>query len=334
MDATQILNEINGAVKNVVTISEIGDSILQPQYFDSFVREMQKQAVLLDETRYMEMDAQKVNIDRIAFSERVLEKVDENVEASNFAKINTNQNQLSAEEVVAVVGLTDQMLRRNIEKGGLEDTIIELLGRHAGKDLEELAIFASKHWDGYDDEAMGSSQWTAIDLIDGWIKKAENKLDEDIFAGDNDIEDVFEELLITLPKQYLVDRTDWRFYTTWNKQNEYIEILKDRGTALGDEMWENHRNVRYKGIPVVYVPMLERFDSEVVMLQNPDNMVWGVFHEVTLETDRIPKRRRTDFVLTFEGDAHYEDENACVIAIDVDDDVGTNSTGDDHPLFE
>jgi len=341
MDTNKILNEIDNAYKSVVTISEVGDSVLQPQYFDSFVREMQKQARLLDATRYQEMDAQKVNIDRLAFAGRVLEKVAENSDADDYAKINTNQNQLSAEEVVAVVGLTDQMLRRNIEKEGLEDTIVQLLGEHAGKDLEELAIFGSEDWTGYENEAMGSAQWSAIDLINGWIKKAENKIDNGGSDGDTPyfhsseggIIDLFEEMLETLPKQYLVDRGDWRFYTNWKVQNDYINVLKDRATVLGDEMHENHRNVRYKGIPVEYIPMLERFDNDVIMLQNPNNMVWGVFHEVTLETDRRPRARRTDFVLTFEGDAHYEDENACVVAIDVEEDADTNSDGDDHALF-
>lgn len=338
MDANKMLNEIDNAYKSVITIGEVGDSVLQPQYFDSFVREMQKQAKLLDATRYQEMDSQKVNIDRIAFTGRVLEKVAENAEASDYAEINTKQNQLSAEEVVAVVGLTDQMLRRNIEKEGLEDTIVQLLGEHAGKDLEELGIFASDAWTGYHNEAMGSTQWSAIDLINGWVRKCENKLDSTAPYFSDDTQDVsllFEELLQTLPKQYLVDRGDWRFYTNWKIQNEYINELKDRGTPLGDEMYENNRNVRYKDIPVEYIPMLERFDNDIVMLQNPDNMVWGVFHEVTLETDRIPKARRTDFVLTFEGDAHYEDENAGVIAVDVDETDDTNGEAEsgEHPLF-
>ena len=74
----------------------------------------------------------------------------------------------------------------------------------------------------------------------------------------------------------------------------------------------------YKGIPVVYCPMLERASEatgRVAMLQHPDNMAWGVFHEVTIEREREAKARRTDFVLTIEADAHYEDENAAVVAL-------------------
>jgi len=36
---------------------------------------------------------------------------------------------------------------------------------------------------------------------------------------------------------------------------------------------------------------------------------------VTVEPDRIPSDRRTDFVLTLEADAHYEDENGAVAAL-------------------
>jgi hypothetical protein len=43
-------------------------------------------------------------------------------------------------------------------------------------------------------------------------------------------------------------------------------------------------------------------------------MVWGVFHEVTIEPDRVPAERKTDYYLTVEADAKYEDEDAAVVA--------------------
>ena len=54
--------------------------------------------------------------------------------------------------------------------------------------------------------------------------------------------------------------------------------------------------------------------GKVALLSHPNNMAWGVFHEVTIEPDRVPKDRRTDFVMTLEGDAGYEDENGAVAA--------------------
>ena len=330
MDNKNILNEIDKAVK-ALTTSDLGDSILAEQQFDRFVRQMQNRANILEEARFLPMDSQKVNIDRIAFLDRVLHKGVEG-EASDDVSPSTFTNQLVANELMAITGLTDQAVRRNIERENLENTIIDLLGEAAGRDMEEYGIFASEDFDAtaYND----GEGWDAIDMTDGWIKHAENKLWADAFTdGDDFPEDLFQSMLEALPKKYLQNRGDWRFYVPFELEDGYRNLLKERGTNLGDAIQIGHDDIFYKGIPIVYSPMLERYDERVAMLQNPDNMVWGVFHEVTLESEREAKKRKTDFVLTFEGDAHYEDENACVVAIDgtdTDDTEGT-ATGE-HPL--
>lgn len=324
MDNNMILKEIDKAVKAIVTPTELGsNALLNPQQFDNFVREIQDATVILQEARYQEMDAHKVEIDRIGFVKRVLEKggadIDE-LSTSDFASPSTNENVLSAEELMAVVGLKDHTVRRNIERGNLEQTIVTLLGEAAGRDMEEWAIFANE-----DVSAVDHDNWSAIDLTDAWLVEAGNKLFNDTSGSpwddtaDNWPENLFQALLASVPKKYLQVRSDWRIYVTWDIEDAYRDLLKARGTLLGDNIQTQHPPVAYKGIPVVYVPMLERGQERVAMLQHPDNMVWGIFHEVTLETEREAKKRRTDFVLTFEGDAGYEDENACVVAIDEDE---------------
>ena len=330
MDNKNILNEIDKAVK-ALTASDLGDSILAEQQFDRFVRQMQDRANILEEARFLPMESQKVNIDRIAFLDRVLHKGVEG-EASDDVSPSTYTNQLVANELMAITGLTDQAVRKNIEGENLENTIVDLLGEAAGRDMEEYGIFASETFDAtaYND----GEGWDAIDMTNGWIKHAENKLWEDAFTdGDDFPEDLFQSMLEALPKKYLQNREDWRFYVPFELEDGYRNLLKERGTNLGDAIQIGHDDVYYKGVPIVYSPMLERYDERVAMLQNPDNMVWGVFHEVTLESEREAKKRKTDFVLTFEGDAHYEDENACVVAIDGTDTDDTESTAtEEHPL--
>jgi len=335
MDTKNILKQINGAVKDITTPTTMGDALLNPEQFDRFVREMQDEAIILNEARYHEMDAQKSNIDRIAFMDRVLEAggSEKELAEDDYASPNTKQNQLIAHELLAVVALEDTTVRRNIERDSLEDTIVTLLGEAAGRDMEEYSIFASEDFDS--DLYNDGEGWSAIDMTDAWVKTAANKLWEGAFddTADGWPEDLFQEMLESLPKKYLQNRGDWRFYVPWELEDAYRDLLKDRGTQLGDETQAQYPPIAYKGIPVVYAPMLERYDARTTMLQNPDNMVWGVFHDVTLETEREAKKRRTDFVLNFEGDAKYEDENAAVVAVDADntDDAENGETGE-HPL--
>lgn len=330
MDNNKVLKEIEESVKKSVTnITQLNDSVLVPEQFANFVREIQDSSNILQQARFMEMNSQKVNIDRIAFTGRVLHKGVEG-EASDEVAPTTKTNQLVANELMTIAPITDQALRRNIERGNLEDTIITLLGEAAGRDLEEYAIFASEDFDSA--EYNDGEGWDAIDMTDGWVKKAENKLWDSAFddTDDNYPENLFQDMINALPKKYLQNINDWVFFVPYEIADAYHDLLKARGTALGDTAQIGKPELYYKGIKVEYSPMLERYDDATVMLQNPDNMVWGIFHEVTLESEREAKLRRTDFVLTFEGDAHYEDENACVVAVDASetDDAESTATGE------
>lgn len=315
-----LLNKLDAAFKNIIDRSALGQSILVPQQFDRFVRSMQKRTVILDEARYIEMDSEKANIDRIAFVGRVLQpgrtnSTHKELEENEYAEISTDTNQLVAEEMVAIVSILDKAMRRNIEKDNFEDTLVEMLGEAAGRDLEEWGLLA--------DEAIDDDD--LLELTDGWIKLAGNKVYGDGVGADFDPdgddwpENMFQAMLNALPKQYFRDRSEWRIYCGFEVEDAYRDLLRNRGTALGDGAQTRAEVLYYKGIPVVYAPMVEASKEahagRVATLQHPDNMAWGVFHEVTIESEREAKKRRTDFVLTIEADAHYEDENAAVAAL-------------------
>jgi len=333
----EILARLDGAFKSI-TVDSLGDSVLAPEKFNQFVRAMQERTVILPEARFIQMDSQITEIDRVGFTGRVLTVGNEAdgsqkvLEETEFVKPAFHTNKLVAKEMQAITAIRDRALRRNIERGGFENTLVDLFGEAAGRDLEEWAIFAKE----------GSTD-ALLSLTDGWIEKSANKIygggttpDFDT-AADDFPENVLTALLDALPKQYLINRAEWRFYVPYEIEDGYRNLLKQRGTALGDRAQTEGGGLMFKGIPVVYCPMLERADEStgrVAMLQHPDNMAWGVFHEVTIEREREAKARRTDFVLTIEADAHYEDENAAVVAL-IDqtqpegDDDQTQPEGDD-----
>ncbi len=313
----EILARLDGAFKSI-TVDSLGDSVLAPEKFNQFIEAMQARTVILPEARFIEMESHITEIDRVGFTGRVLtvgntESGQKVLEENEFVKPVFHTNKLVAKEMQAITAIRDRALRRNIERGGFENTLVDLFGEAAGRDLEEWAIFASEE----SDDAL-------LSLTDGWVEKSANKVygggadvDFDVEADDFP-ENVLKAMLDALPKEYLVNRAEWRFYVPYEIEDGYRDLLKRRGTALGDRAQTEGGGLMYKGIPVVYCPMLERASEEtgrVAMLQHPDNMAWGIFHEVTIEREREAKARRTDFVLTIEADAHYEDENGSVVAL-------------------
>lgn len=328
-----LLRGLDEAFKAAVDITDAGDAILNPVQFDRFVRTVEEENTLLSEARFIKMDENKVNIDRISMSDRVLYSGQDNssvlreIGDSEMRKPTMAMNQLVAQEFQTTTGVQDRMLRRIIEKENFTNTLIELISKAAGRDLEELAIFGDTNITYATDDVLHQT--------DGWVKLCGNKIAEDTSGYEFDIDgadapvDMFDAMIAKLPKKYLQNPQDYSFYVNWDVADAYRDYLAARNTVLGDNVLTQGVLPPYKGISVKYLPRLARSTStadnrigRVAMLQNPNNMVWGVFHEVTIEPDRIPKKRRTDYVLSVEADAHYEDENAGVVAfMDVADAV-------------
>lgn len=321
----QLLNRLDEAFKAAVDISDAGDAILNPVQFDRFVRTVEEENTLLSQARFIKMDEAKVNIDRISMSDRVLYSGQDNssvlreVSDSEMRKPTLAMNQLVAQEFQTTTGVQDRMLRRIIEKENFTNTLIELISKAAGRDLEELAIFGDTNITYATDDVLHQT--------DGWVKLCGNKIAEDTVGytfdidGDDAPVDMFDAMIAKLPKKYLQNPQDYKFFVNWDVADAYRDYLASRNTVLGDNVLTQGILPPYKGIGVQYLPRLARSSvttdnrvGQVAMLQNPNNMVWGVFHEVTIEPDRIPKKRRTDYVLSVEADAHYEDENAGVVA--------------------
>jgi hypothetical protein len=307
MTNEQILNALDSAIKGI-TVSTLGDSVLVAQQFDRFVDAMQRRTNVLQEARFMMMDSQQVNIDVIGFSGRVITQgiTPAGVTRGTEADVNPafSTPKLQASEFRAKTGIDDRSLRRNIERGGLENHLVDLMGEAAGRDWEEIALLG--------DIDLGD---VVLGTLDGWLNKAGTQITTGITDGAATWpENLFEAALVALPKQYFVDPSEFRFYVPWSVENAYREKLKSRGTALGDATQTGAGRLAYKGIPVVPTAMLERstvYDYPV-LLSNPRNMVWGVFHEITIEPDRVPAERKTNFYLTVEGDVNYEEANGAV----------------------
>lgn len=329
-----LLARLDSALKTI-TVPDLGDSILAPEQFDRLVRAMQHRTAVINEARFIKMTSHTTHIDRVGFAGRVLRsggaidagtgrQLHRELDPANPADAsnpNFVTNQLIARELQAVCGIRDTALRRNLEKDGFENTLVDLFGEAAGRDVEEFAIFA--------DNSITHAIDDVLSLTDGWGRLAGNKIfgqgaGRDFNPGDADWpENLFQAMLMALPKQFLQNRSEWRYYVDFDIEDAYRNLLKARGTQLGDLAQTEDGSFRYKGIPVVYAPMIGRggavnvgasIPGRIAMLQHPDNMAWGVFHEVTVEPDRHALGRQTNFVLTIEADVHYEDENAAVTA--------------------
>lgn len=215
-----LLARLDAAFKAVTDVTELGSSVLSTQKFDRFVREARDATVILPDARFIPMDAQKVDIDRVGFSGRILQEgrdaagVHLDLTEAEFAAIATVTNQLDADELIAITSLRDSALRRNIERGDFEGTLVDLFGQAAGRDLEEYALLADT-----------ASADTFLKKTDGWLKRAANRVlgasgppaDFDPI----DPESIFQAMIDALPKRFMTDRSEWRIYVPFETEDGY-----------------------------------------------------------------------------------------------------------------
>jgi Phage capsid family len=299
-----LLAKLASAYK-AITRSDMGSSLLTEEKANRFIRVVEESTPILRAARRLTMNSHTRDIDRILFAGRILQATTENSEITNEQKTNTYTNQLTSAEIGGFVGITDSTLEDNIERGNFEDTVIDLLASQVGRDLEHLFI-------------SGDTSLTGDPLLkvtDGWLKKAANKVDGDATTPQFDktnIESMLNAMLLAVPKKYLTDRNQWRFYVTWEMEDDYRDVLRARNTALGDTAQTSAMDLRYKGIALEYAPQMP---AGTALLVPPSNMVYGLYRDIRIEPDRVAKGRKTDFVVTLRADCHYEDENAAVVAV-------------------
>jgi hypothetical protein len=308
MHTQELLAKLDGAVK-AITRSDMGQGLLTPEKAEQFIRVVQDSTPLLSMARRLTMNAPTRDIDRILFNGRILAGTGgDQYPVANEQKTVPYLNKLESQELGGFVGVTDTTLEDNIERASFEDTIIQLLGEATGRDLEYLFLAG--------DKSLSSD--SLLKVTNGWLKKTANK----VTGGDagtltasqfdkTKVEDLLNKLLSVVPKKYMTDLSQWRYFVTWDILDDYRDSLRARQTSLGDFAQTGANQLAFKGITLQYVPQMP---LGTALLAPPNNLVYGLYRDVKIEPDRVPKERKTDFVVTVRADAHFEDENASAVA--------------------
>lgn len=337
----QMLNRLRASLKTM-TVPDLNEGRLSEEQSNKFLRTVESAGVAINEARQITMDRDRVAIDRIAMTQRVLVAgADASGNRRTFGANDRRKpqfftNHLTAKEFGAVFPLGDDALERNLEQDTLEDTLIDLAGQAAGRDMEEVFYLA--------DTAIPYAADGVLNQLDGWIKKCPNRIygldtadpdgtgaaqanprdfNETVSTGRIEGQfpaNLFSAHIESIDPKYMTVTGDWRYHVTRSVMRRFHSLLANNGLineilSPGPVTWE--------GIPVIEVPLLSRAapvgtyanaPGRVSTLQQPDNMVYGIFRNIRIEPRREPLDRSTEFVLTFSGDAHYENQNAASVA--------------------
>jgi hypothetical protein len=297
----------------------IGDlasgGLLEDEQSAAFIRKLHEFPTMLNMTRMIPMSSPQRQINKIGFGTRIMRAGASATPLglSDRSKPTTEQITLVSKESIAEVRLPYDVIEDQIEQGhslgvsqgsnsgnpvsgSFSDTIISMMAARAALDLEELMILG--------DTGSGDPYLAQLDGL--LVQATSNVLDA---AGVPVNRSLFKNAMQTMPSQYLRDRVNQRHFLSVNNETEYRDQVANRETALGDAQANGDTRVRPFGVSVEPVALMPGTSGLMTL---PQNIIWGVQRQISIEVDKDIQSRVFIIVLTIRNDFKFEEEEAVV----------------------
>lgn len=297
-----------------LTISQMSTAggILQPDQANQFIDFIYEQPTVLSQARLIRMTAPEVKVNRMGFDSRVLHAApttggandngtnDRYLAAANRARPNFGQLSLTSKEAMAEVRIPYEVLEDNLERGNFEETLMRNLSKQVAVDLEELALWG---------DTASSDPFLA--LADGWMKRANAHVLDNTSAGITP--DVFAMAMKTLPQKYSRLIPQMKGFISVENQINLLQAIARRPTGYGDAALQANLALKAYGLGLEQAPMLAVQESgQAGLVTVPDNLIWGIRRDISLETAKDIRSREIIIVVTLRVGTQIDDVNAVV----------------------
>jgi HK97 family phage major capsid protein len=297
-----------------IAISDLNTNggLLLPEQADSFIDMVLDQPTILPQVRVVRMNSPQVKINRIGFGTRILRAArqtgsaldaggnDRYVRAADRAAPTTSQITITEEEVIAEIRLPYELLEDNIEGASLEQHIMRLIAERAALDLEELFLWGD----------TGSAD-AYLALADGMLKRATAHVVDNASAGVSP--DTFVNGLLALPQKYLRYLPQMKGYISVANTIKYRQKVSQRQTGYGDAAMQSAIPLEAQGLKLEGAPSLAMDNvGNAGLITFPQNLIWGVRRNISVETDKDIRSREFIIVLTLRVGTQIDDADAVV----------------------
>jgi hypothetical protein len=276
----------------------------------AFVRSVLDAPTILAQARTVVMRSDKQWVDKIGFDSRILRPAVEHtaLSESDRSKPTVGRVELDSQEVIAEVRVgyatMEDVIERalaatngapNASPGGLHNSIVQMIAARAAADLEELGVQG-------DTATVGDAY---LALVDGWLKKAGHPS----AVGGAFSPTAVAAGLKVLPSKYQADLAALKHFVAPQAVVDLRAALASRATGLGDTMMTNGGEVSVLGTGVVGC---SRMPSAKGILVNPQNLLFGIHRNISIEFDKSITTRQYIVVVTARVAFNIETADACV----------------------
>lgn len=302
--------------------TSVAAGLVSAQDAAEFIDLSREQTQILQVIRVETGIRKSLNLDTLTLGEPVIVAGVEGTEpdASDVVAAGRSRATLTPKEVLAAFDVTYSWLRKAITHAqrGVSEAVArqralqalnDLFAKRFGKDVVLIAFNG--------DTALPADTRTnkALRVLDGFIKQMEADAtvqDYTMPANPSYGTQVFPGMLQLMPKDYKDDRDDLGLFVSADVYDAYAMEIGNRATALGDMLlagpWQ--RNLSYLGITLF--PVFGLPDNRMVLTPK-ENLAVGFGEEMTQESERKPRARKTEVTITAEMDAKYALGEAVVL---------------------
>lgn len=286
--------------------------ILSPEQSNAFIDLILEQPTILKQVRQVRMNAPERKINKIGFASRILRAAvqtggakddgdnDRYVRAADRAKPTTSQITLNTKEVIAEIRIPYEALEDNIEGQSFESHVMRLIAERAAIDLEELVLAG--------DTSSGDAY---LALMDGYLKRMSSNIVNNASAGISPT--LFMNGLLAMPQRYHRNLNSMKHFVSVANGLKYRDKVAQRATGYGDSMLTGTQPIYAYGVQVETAPMLAAVGSgNQGILTFPQNLLFGIQRDISVETDKDIRSREYIIVLTCRVATQIEEEPATV----------------------
>lgn len=241
--------------------------------------------------------------------------------------------QLSVEKARGCVVVPDDDLEDNIEGEAFVNHLMDgLIAPKISNEIEEMCIIGDKVSPPTDLNEMLNGWYTlGIDSAaagDGEVLKKtvvyDASADPDPYVAISDADSPygwkfkFRRMWDGLHAKYKKLKNDLRYVVSQGVYDDYEAAIAARVTSVGDRALIEGAVLKFKGIPVVAVPLVPEdlgtgSDETFAMLTFYNNFILGLHRSLRMETERSAPDEATRFWFSIRADTELENTEALVI---------------------
>jgi hypothetical protein len=288
--------------------------LLNPEQTDTFVQILIDSPTVLNRARVVTMNSPTKKINKIGFGSRILRPAVSATPLADGSRVKPDLGQVTlvTKELIAELHLPYDVLEDNIEggninasmgssAGGLQNTLVTLMGQRVALDLEELAILG--------DTASGDAY---LAVTNGFLKLATAHTHD--AQGLTISKDAFKGAQKAMPAKYLRNKGDLEFFISTNNETEYRDTVANRVTGLGDSALVSANQMAAFGSAIYGASLMPESTG---IYTNPQNLIFGVQRRVNIEFDKDIRARKYIIVITTRVDFQIEELDAMVKIINI-----------------